>query len=183
MTYAAGIIENAVVCSNCQSPVEAQAKFCGHCGFVTATTNLRVEETTAAGAADAPQRGMPSFATAGIPTETAKTNELIVEANKLMLHLARERLFLILHWGIFLFINLFGVWAAWKCYVDFCGDEMSKMMVASTPFLFINSMGLLCLVPIKGTRSQIAFLKERISYLRFNIEFGHLSFRDTLKQQ
>lgn len=178
MTYAAGIIADTVLCSNCQSPVEVQAKFCGHCGFVTATTNLRMEEATAP--VEAP-RGLPSFATAGIPAETAKTNELIVEANKLMLHLARERLFLILHWGLFIFINLFGVWAAWKCYVDFCGDEMSKMMVASTPFLFINSMGLLCLVPIKGTRSQIAFLKERISYLRFNIEFGHLSFYDQLR--
>lgn len=178
MTYAGGIAQEMVACSNCQASNEIHAKFCGNCGFVTAAANARMEE---APPIEAP-KSMPAFATAGIPTETAKTNQLITEANKLMLHLARERVFLVMHWVIFLVINLFGIWAAWKCYVDFCGDEMSKLMVASTPFLFINSMGLLCLVPIKGTRSQIAFLKERISYLRFNIEFGHLSFRDMTKR-
>ncbi len=171
MSYAAGIV--VTKCSNCQADVENAAKFCGNCGFVTPTAPPRFEESPAT----APP-AMPPFATAGIPAENAKTNEWITEANKLTLALARERLFLIMHWAVFIGVNIFGFWVASKCYMDFVGDEMSKMMVASTPFLFINSLGLLSLAPIRGTKSQIALLKERISYLRFNIEFGHVSFRD-----
>ena len=171
MAYAATVIENKTLCTNCRSEIEPQGKFCGHCGFVSATWEQVIEET-------APAASLPSFATAGIPVESAKTTELITQANRLMLHLARERLFLYMHWIIFLGINFFGFWTAWRCYADFHGDEMSKMVMALTPFLFINSLALLCLVPIKGTRSQIALLKERISYIRFNIEFAHLNFRD-----
>jgi hypothetical protein len=168
MTYSAGITETK--CSNCQAVVEQNARFCGNCGFVTVAATAKPEEVAPA--------GLPSFATAGIPQDSPKTNEWITEANRLSLMLARERLFLIMHWTIFIVVNLFGFWVACKSYVDFHGDEMSKMMVASTPFLFINSLALLSLAPIKGTKNQIALLKERISYLRFNIEFGHVSFRD-----
>lgn len=177
MTYAAAANITAYKCSNCSEALEPEAKFCGHCGFIVASGNFNVDYldfVRAKGeAASAPARA-PSFATSGIPVESETTRRMISEANKLMILLARERIFLFLHWAVFIGINLFGCWMAWKCYADFLGDEMTKIMMASTPFLYINSMALLCLVPIKGTRNQIALLKERIQYLRFNIEFGHL---------
>lgn len=110
----------------------------------------------------------------GAPAENPRNQELSKEASKIMVLLARERIFLYMHWIGFIVVNIFGCWIAWKCYTDFIGDEMSKTMIASTPFLFINSVALLFLVPIKGTRGEIARLKERLSCVRFNIEFGHL---------
>lgn len=171
MTYAATLQVTVQRCGNCLEYVEPRAKFCGECGHLVGQPGIgpTVLEDGAS-----PAR-VPSFATSGIPVESARTRELIEEANKLSFLLARERVFLYLHWLVFFLINLFGFWMAWKCYAEFIGDEMSKMMMASTPFLFVNSLALLCIVPIKGTRAQIAHLKERIQYLRFNIEFGHLN--------
>lgn len=170
------------VCSNCSISLEPAAKFCGTCGFIVAPSTFNMEQLS--GHQDllhdtfqqAIPHGMPNFAIAGIPVDNPHSKELIEEANKLTFLLARERLFLYMHWLVFIVVNLFGFWVAWKCYFDFVGDEMSKMMVASTPFLFINSIALISLVPIKGTRSEIAKLKERLSYIRFNIEFGHLGW-------
>lgn len=167
MSYVGGA--SVTKCTNCQSELEADAKFCGNCGYVSASGSSRIEEAPVS---------LPPFATAGIPVESSKTNEMITEANRLMLALAREKLFLVMHWTVFIAVNLFGFWAAITSYIGFTGDEMSKMMVATTPFLFINSLGLLSLAPIGGTKRQIAHLKERISYVKFNIEFGHVSFRD-----
>lgn len=90
------------------------------------------------------------------------------------MQLARERIFLLMHWGLFIGTNLLGCWLAMKCYNEFIGDEMSKIMVASTPFLFINSLAMLFIVVIRGTRKEISRLKERISYVKFKIDFGHL---------
>lgn len=162
------VLTKAATCSNCQAELEPDAKFCGGCGFVTPHVSLAKEAPVT----------LPPFAIAGIPADSSKTNEMITEANRLTLALARERVFLVMHWGIFIVSNLFGFWVAIKSYIDFYGDEMSKMMVASTPFLFINSIALLSLAPIQGTKNQIAHLKERISYLKFNIEYGHVNFRD-----
>ena len=46
--------------------------------------------------------------------------------------------------------------------------------MAGTPLMFINIPVLMSLVPINGTRKEIAKLKEKLSYVRFQIEFNHL---------
>lgn len=169
-------------CSNCSDCLEPEAKFCGSCGFIVAPPTFNIDQfpehkdmlIAAVEQKSAPQ-SLPDFAVSGLPVENAKSKQLIDEAHKLMVLLARERLFLYMHWIVFLVVNVFGFWVAYKCYFDFIGDEMTKMMVASTPFLFINSLALMSLVPIKGTRAEIARLKERLSYVRFSIEFGHLN--------
>ncbi|MBX9689944.1 MAG: zinc ribbon domain-containing protein [Candidatus Obscuribacterales bacterium] len=185
MTYASATVNFAALkpCSNCNEHIEAEAKFCGGCGFIVAPNSFNIHKFPEQASrlqnyeealAEVPQ-SMPGFARPNIvAAESPKANEYNAEASKLMVLLARERIFLYSHLLTFLAINLFGCWVAWKCYYDFIGDEMSKMMIASTPFLFINSLALLMIVPIKGTRGEIARLKERLSYVRFNIEFGHL---------
>jgi len=184
MTYAAAsTIEFAgTVCSNCKDHLEIQAKFCGSCGFIVAPSSFNILQFPEQHArylsyeqsqTEAP-RSLPDFAMPKTLEDKSRSHELEAEVNKVMIMLAREKIFLIAHSLIFLAINLFGCWVAWKCYADFIGDEMSKMMIASTPFLFINSVALMMLVPIKGTRAEIARLKEKLSYVRFNLEFGHL---------
>lgn len=119
-------------------------------------------------------RHVPSFAHVTKGKSEAALNEMHRELGKLFVLLARERIFLIFHFVFFAVLNLVGFVLALKCYHEFIGDEMTKIMVASTPFLFINSCALLCLIPIKGTRGEIARLKERISYVKFQIQFGQL---------
>lgn len=171
-------------CSNCNDYIEPQAKFCGSCGFIVAPNSFNIyefpeqharlislEQSQAATPKEVPSFALPKTAKKDSP----KVVELTEEVSKIMVLLARERIFLYIHILTFLAINLFGCWVAWKCYADFIGDEMSKMMIASTPFLFINSLALLVIVPIKGTRAEISRLKERLSCVRFNMEFGHLN--------
>lgn len=183
MTYAGtmpSIKLSESACSNCSQSLELASKFCGSCGFIVAPATFSIQQLS--GHHDllhenfqhATPQGMPGFATSGIPVDNPRSKQMIEEANKLTFLLARERLFLYSHWLVFIIVNVFGFWVAWKCYFDFVGDEMSKMMVASTPFLFINSLALMSLVPIKGTRAEIAKLKERLSYTRFNIESEHI---------
>lgn len=193
MTYAvASTLELAgLKCSNCNDSIESQAKFCGSCGYIVApnsfnilefpehhrrllSTEVQTAEVQINNTAQMPQ-SMPSFALPKISQDNSRNQQLQEELNKILVMLARERVFLYIHLLTFLAINLFGCWVAWKCYFDFIGDEMSKMMIASTPFLFINSLALMMLIPIKGTRSEIAQLKERLSHARFNLEFGHLN--------
>jgi hypothetical protein len=100
--------------------------------------------------------------------------ELRKEAAKVMVLLARERICLYFHWALFIGLNLLGCWLAVRCYFEFIGDEMTKSMVASTPFLFINSIALCCIVSIRGTRKEIARLKEHAQFIKFKMEFGHL---------
>lgn len=179
MPYAPSPAVSMTNCTNCKDLLEHDAKFCGNCGFIVAPTSFNINRYPEhAGLIDqsnftVPDR-VPNFARMGAPVENPRNKELNSEASKIMVLLARERVFLYMHWIGFIAINIFGCWIAWKCYADFIGDEMSKTMIASTPFLFINSVALLFLVPIKGTRGEIARLKERLSCVRFNIEFGHL---------
>ena len=170
-------------CSQCSCHLEPQAKFCGSCGYIVAPNSFNINEypeqqarlISLEQAETKVPKAVPAFAVAQVAKQSAKTAELNQEAARLHFLLARERVFLYMHLLTFLAINLFGCWVAWKCYYDFIGDDMSKMMIASTPFLFINSLALLVIVPIKGTRTEIARLKERISCVRFNVEFGHLN--------
>jgi hypothetical protein len=149
-----------VQCSNCGFVLDDGAKFCGGCG------NMAAPRT--------PVMQAPKFATVQPVQPPKVAAELEAEAAKLYMQLARERVLLLFHWGLFFAMNFVGLWLSLKCYHEFHGDEMSKIMIASTPFLFINTLALMCLVTIKGTRKEIANIKERISFVKFKIEFGHL---------
>lgn len=183
MTYALATFELAgQKCSNCNDLIETEAKFCGSCGYIVAPNSFNILEFPEQHARYVSMQqeesqspaAIPSFALPKVSQDANRNTKYQEEMNKVLFQLARERVFLYIHLLSFLVINLFGCWVAWKCYADFIGDEMSKMMMASTPFLFINSLALIMIVPIKGTRGEIARLKERLSHLRFNIEFGHL---------
>jgi hypothetical protein len=191
MTYATASITSIQItghnqghsCSNCNDYLESEAKFCGSCGFIVAPNSFSLSELTEQQARllsrpsapmddDAPY--VPSFAVP-VTQPNRRVTELSDEAHKLMVLLARERIFLYFLIASFLCINLFGCWAAWTCYSGFNGDEMSKMVMASTPFLFINLVALVVIVPIKGTKKEIARLKTRLSHTQFNLEYGHLN--------
>lgn len=117
---------------------------------------------------------VPDFVMVAKHRVKGPSEELRAEANKLMVLLARERIFLYMHWLIFLGLNLWGFWLALKCYNEYLGDEMTKLMMGSTPLLYINSCALMCIVPILGTRKEIARLKEKLHYVKFQIEYSHL---------
>jgi hypothetical protein len=117
---------------------------------------------------------VPSFAKVVRKNKRPVKPELITERNKLRLLLARERLFLYMHWGIFVGVQVIGIHFAHRCYNDYIADEMTRIMMASTPLMYINLTGLVSLSVIKGTRKEIAKLKERLTYVLFQIEFNHL---------
>lgn len=100
--------------------------------------------------------------------------ELIDELKSLNTALLREQLFLIFHWCIFLVANLIGFAFSMKCYYQFHGDEVSKIMMALTPLTFINLVALASLSPIKGTRAEIARVKERIKFVKIKIEYRNI---------
>jgi hypothetical protein len=116
---------------------------------------------------------VPKFAhVSRVNPELARQRQ--VELAKLMVLLARERLFLLFHFGVWLCVNLIGFWMSLKCYNEFIGDEMTKIMIGCSPFWVFNILGLTCLVPIRGTRKSIARLKEQIAHARFVVDYGHL---------
>ena len=90
---------------------------------------------------------------------------------QLIVLLARERLFLYMHCFIFLSMNLTGFYFALTAYHGFIGDELTRFVVALIPMTVINLLALACLIPIKGTKREIARLKERISHVRFQIDY------------
>ncbi|MCW5822644.1 MAG: zinc ribbon domain-containing protein [Cyanobacteria bacterium TGS_CYA1] len=100
--------------------------------------------------------------------------ELVDELKSLNTALLREQLFLIFHWCIFLAANLIGFVFSMKCYFQFHGDEVSKIMMALTPLTFINLVALASLSPIKGTRAEIARVKERIKFVKIKIEYRNI---------
>lgn len=120
----------------------------------------------------------PSFARTPVFALHEKENEippeLLDELRSLNTALLREQLFLIFHWSIFLVSNLIGFAFSMKCYFDFHGDELSRMMMALTPLTFINLVAFACLAPIKGTRREIARIKERIKFVQVKIEYRNV---------
>jgi len=97
--------------------------------------------------------------------------ELREEINSINMSMVRERFFLIFHYIVFLVTNLIGFGMAIKCYSEYIGDDVTKTMIASTPLLFINLCALCCLVPIKGTKAEIARLKDRMTNVKLRLEF------------
>lgn len=138
---------------------------------VSEVNELDQEEAEAAQVVVANKTNAPSFAKqkkALVPVE------LIDELKSLNTALLREQLFLIFHWSIFLVSNLIGFAFSMKCYFQFHGDEMSKIMMALTPLTFINLVAFACLSPIKGTRAEIARIKERIKFVKIKIEYRNI---------
>jgi len=114
----------------------------------------------------------PSFA---VPKrKKAVPPELREEMNSINMSMVRERFFLIFHYCVFLVTNLIGLAMAIKCYCEYIGDDVTKIMIASTPILFINLCALVCLVPIKGTKAEIARLKDRMTNVKLRLEFDSL---------
>jgi len=116
----------------------------------------------------------PKFA-AVAPQITHVDPALRSELAKNIMLLARERMFLYMHCLFFLCINAFGFWLSLKAYNEYNADELTKTIIALTPLMFINTLGLLCLAPIKGTKNEIARLKEKIKYIRVQIEFRNIT--------
>lgn len=125
------------------------------------------------GAAAAVKTGIPSFAR-NEKHSRAVPPEMRAEMAGLIASLMRENIFLVGHYLIFLVTNLIGLWIAVKCFVEFNGDELSKLMMASTPLMFINLTALTALVPIKGTKREIARINERMTYLKLAMELDHI---------
>ena len=173
-------------CTRCSHYIEPACKFCGNCGE-PATIDLRLHanhwhaQTQAQVASNLAnmqaehfyrthQQNTPNFAA---PRRKSKVvpPEIREEMNGIITHLVRERFFLMVHYCIFLVTNLIGFAMAIKCYAEFIGDDVSRAIVALTPLLFINLVALLCLAPIKGTKGEIARLKDRMTNLKLRLEF------------
>lgn len=133
---------------------------------------------TPTGNASAPSPGAPvaagtalSFASVGAKKRKVSPS-LLNEMHALQVGLIRERMFLLMHWTIFLIANCFGLWLALKCYHEYNGDEVTKMLMSLTPLTFINAVSLSCFAPINGTRREIARIKERMAHVKAQIEIG-----------
>ncbi|HEY9775245.1 MAG TPA: zinc ribbon domain-containing protein [Planktothrix sp.] len=179
-------------CGECGAPTsrvrrQAQAQSLSENGFVasfqrTATVAHPHEEhehkthpTPVQAEKPAPPQRTPTFATVNAKVVQREVpNELREEINKLVCLLAREKVFLIMHWCIFLSLNLSGLFIAFTAYNGYIGDEVTKTVISLTPMMFINTLALLCLSPIKGTKKEIARLTERLSYVRFQAEYSNL---------
>ena len=116
------------------------------------------------------RQAVPAFAMRNQKISKALQEEI----SGLQANIIREQIFLILHWICFVVTNLVGFAIALKCYNEFIGDEMSKLMMASTPLMIINLCALCCLVPIKGTKHQIALTLEKLTYAKLKIEYENL---------
>ncbi|HEY9869771.1 MAG TPA: hypothetical protein V6D08_11445 [Candidatus Obscuribacterales bacterium] len=162
---------HAILCPTCASVLEPGSKFCGTCGSASTAGVIR---QGGAQALAKPIPTVPTFAPVAPGPVPGAVSELKDEAGRLIVLLVRERLFLYMHWLIFLGLNLFGFMLAVKCYNGYIGDELTKLMMACTPLLYINCTALVCIVPIRGTRREIARLKERLNYVKFQIEYSHL---------
>lgn len=125
-------------------------------------------------APEPPKASLPSFARIGASHRKPVKPELITERNKVRLLLARERIFLYMHIFIMIAVQAIGSFFAYRCWTEYIADEMTRCMMTMTPLMFINLTGLICLVPIRGTRKEISKLKEKLTYVLFQIEFSHL---------
>jgi hypothetical protein len=146
----------------------AGAKFCGNCGSRTFSRHVAPGPVNAH-----PPDTVPGFAHA--KTSHDIPEELQKELAELFVLLARERLFLYFQCLVFLAINAFGLWLSFKVHAGYNGDEVTNFVMSLTPTMFINSIGLVVLSPIFGTKREIAKLKQRLLFVRHRIEYLNLS--------
>lgn len=164
-------------CVHCSCEMEVGARFCGDCGIGVAVSTM-----TKPGASSPPSpqpsplsdanKTVPQFAHLSGGKKKRRINpELSAELGGLLTLLLRERIFLVIHCIIFLLVNLFGFSLSIECYTGYIGDEATKIVMAMTPLMFINTIGLACMSPIRGTKKEIARIKEKIQYVRFRMDF------------
>lgn len=144
----------ATKCKGCSRYTDHNAKFCGECGSETIT--------------------VPNFAglKGHIPLKVEPA--LASELKDLDFNMFRQRVFLIIHTCAFLALNLTGVALAIKCYMGVWGDEGTKLALALIPMFYINLCALVFLSYIKGTRKEMQILRQKISRIRFKIEYGSI---------
>ncbi len=172
MSYSASSPINATAyCATCNRALMPGVRFCAGCGSAVGQAQPSYDF---AANGTTHRAHAPSFAPLSAKHFAAPDPKLQTEAGKIMLLLARERLFLYMHWAIALTVQGIGCWIAYQCYTGYIGDDLTRLMMASTPFLYINSTGLICIVPIRGCRKEIARLKEKLNLIRFQIEYNHL---------
>ncbi len=181
------VAPTSVSCTHCSVAIESSSKFCGNCGAprmhshfgqagfdpVISKTAIQASNAINARAAQSFNKSTPSFAKNKRQSRSIPP-EMRAEMASLMAAELRERIFLFLHYVVFLVTNLIGLFITVKCYVEFAGDELAKMMIAATPLMFINLVALCGLVPIKGTKREIARIKERMTYLKLAMEFDSI---------
>lgn len=167
-------------CFACNETVEPDTKFCGECGasMVQKTNNSFANPNLGSSYLNEQRAKVvstPKFAQVNPLLQKSIPPQLKQEYCKLATMLARERAFLLIHYSLFLVANLFGLWCALKVYSDLNADEMTKAVMASIPLLCINVLALGCLVPIRGTKQEISRLKERITFLHYQMKYINLS--------
>jgi hypothetical protein len=155
--------QGLVSCRTCFNPHRAEARFCTHCGHATI-----VNEQTSIPQTDSTPHAAPIFAHVN---QVEIPKELLQELGDLLTLLIRERLFLIFHCTAFLGLTLIGVWLSLKVYNGFVGDEVTRVILALTPLLFINCTTLGIIAPIMGTKREIQKLKYRLLLVRHRIEY------------
>lgn len=115
-------------------------------------------------------QNLPNFASG-----KKKSNpELEAEIFNLSAQIFKEQIYLIFHWCLFLTVHAFGLFIALKCYSEFIGDDLSRLIMAMTPLIFINLVGLVAIVPIKKTKRQIGLLQQKMTYAKLKIEYENL---------
>jgi hypothetical protein len=164
-------------CPACNELLIPESKFCGDCGS-PASPHIHIHNREAdhanVSAASMPE-SMPAFAQVSPQLRKPIPAALKKEYCKVSTLLFRERFFLFMHSAVFLTANLFGIWVAFKAHSSFIGDDMTRTVVSVIPLFFINSISLGCLVPIKGTRKEIDKLRNRMTYLHYQIEYINLA--------
>ncbi len=171
MTYLPPTLQAQATCPSCAAPATG-SKFCSQCGTSMrpgfnrhAPLKPQGRQTHAAPTfATVPPRPVPQPASANLPKELGVSEVLLL----------RERILLIAHGLLFVGLHVAGICLAIQCFSGYIGDTLTKLCMAGTPLLFINVSAMLCLIPIKGTRQEISRLKNRLAYLRFKHEYGHL---------
>lgn len=192
-----GNLNHSVHCVHCNYPIDASGRFCGECGAPTNRSKAQPSHGSFAASfqktatvvpphiphAAAPQAPSAARPTAPVtpPPNFAKvgnrrkiTPELQAELTTLVCTLARERMFLFFHCFVFLAVNSLGLFLAFTAYNGYIGDEITKTIMAMTPMMFINTIALAGLSPIKGTNREIARIKEKLKLVRSRIEYSNL---------
>jgi hypothetical protein len=165
-------------CSTCGQPQSRALKFCTNCGSAiqSAPANYQNNYQTGYISQKVVVHQAPVFAKVhgNQPHEIPK--QLQEELGKLLITIARERLFLYFHWLVFLAVHLLGFYLAYLLYVGYNADELTRIVLSGTAIMFINLSAFFCLPPIKSTRREIARLKEQLTYLHYQIEYRHLGY-------
>jgi hypothetical protein len=176
-----GKAKAAVHCANCNDELIPSAKFCGECGSSSTIAKLSNAFTNPNLGSNylnnqrAQVVGTPNFAQISPQMRKAIPPQLKQEYCKVNTLLARERAFLVIHYALFICTNLFGFWCAYKAYTGMNADEMTRGVMAFIPIICINAFAFACFVSIKGTKGEMSRLKERLTYLHYQIEYTNLS--------